>query len=77
MTACVPDRSFQANDVTCLGYVRQRIDLAPPLPLGGPPWVWGSYAEPPPRAVLRGCETIFRVKDGVVQGFTWRGNTCG
>lgn len=76
-TEGVPDRSFQANGVTYLSYVHQRIDLEPPLPLGGPPWIWGWYAEPPPVAVVRGCETIFMVKGGVVQGFTWRGNACG
>ena len=73
----VPDRSFQDNGVTYLGYVRQRIDLEPPLPLGGPPWIWGGYAAWPRTAVVRGCETIFAVKGGVVQSFTMRGNACG
>ena len=73
----VPDRSFQDNGVTYLAYVRQRVDLAPPLPLGGPAWFRGSYAAPPPVAVIRRCETVFAVKAGVVQGFTLRGNACG
>jgi hypothetical protein len=73
----VPNRSFQAAGITYLGYVTRYVDLEPPLPLGGPPWIWGWYAEPPPIAVERGCETVFAVKDDIVQGFTLHGNACG
>ncbi len=72
----VPTRSFQANGVTYLSYVHQRIDLMAPVAPYGTPWIWGWYPELPPVAVVRGCETIFMVKGGVVQGFTWRGNAC-
>jgi hypothetical protein len=76
-TEGVPDQSFQEDGVTYLGYVEQHIDLAPPLPIGGPPLIWGPYAALPRVAVIRACETIFAVKGGIVQGFTLRGNACG
>lgn len=77
-TEGVPDRSFDHGDVTYLAYVRQYVDLQPGMAFVGPPWgPWGWYAPPPSVAVVRGCETVFAVKRGIVRGFTMNGNDCG
>ncbi|MDE2005615.1 MAG: hypothetical protein KGI51_03530 [Rhodospirillales bacterium] len=81
-TEGVPDRSFVDRDITYLAYIHQHVDLIPGQPPFGPAWgPWGGplgwYAAPPPTAVMRGCETVFAVKAGVVTGFTLRGNDCG
>ncbi len=80
----VPDRSFDHGGVTYLAYLRRRVDFIPPPPMIGPPWSPGGfpgplgwYPEPPPRAVMRSCQTVFAVKRNIVTGFTLSGNDCG
>ena len=75
-TEGVPDRTYHHAGVTYLSYLRQLVALEPPLAMGGPAFVWGPYAAPPPVAVLRSCETIFAIEGGIVRGFSLRGNDC-
>ncbi len=74
-----PARSYATEGIKVLTYEESRVDIIPGSPFYqgyGPYWLGTSYALPPQAVNLR-CDTNFTVADGVVKGFSLRGNACG
>lgn len=73
----VPNRSYSANGVNYIAYLEQHIEVVPPAPIVGPPWVFGWYNPFPAQVVNWQCETTFTVAGGIVRGVSLHGNACG
>jgi hypothetical protein len=71
----VPFRSYESAGIKYLAFEESRIDLVPsPLAPTARPYAGPRYD--PPVAVQRQCETTAAVSNGVVAGFSFRGNAC-
>jgi hypothetical protein len=74
----VPNRSIETGGVKYFAYEDKHLDIIPASPPIYGPWWYGAYGGGfPPDIIERSCETTFQVVDGVVRGFTLRGNACG
>jgi hypothetical protein len=79
----VPSRSYATGGHKYLAYSRSRIETIPGDPGFGPGWGgwgwgywgggWGGF---PPEIVQRDCETTFDLQNGIVQSWSFRGNSC-
>lgn len=70
-----PDRAYEIDDMKYLKYSSARtIPVPTPLQIGGPT---------PNRFMMYGggaasihCDTVFRIKSGIVAGYRFNGNGC-
>lgn len=72
----VPTRTFETGGVRFLSYQQSQTQVMP-----ASPWYWygpmpGFYGGFPPQVVTWSCDTTFSIANGVVTGFTLRGNGC-
>ncbi|MGE0225391.1 MAG: hypothetical protein AB7F35_00080 [Acetobacteraceae bacterium] len=71
----VPNRTYETGGVKYLAYEERRYDVIQGGPYWGPYWAWGPGF--PAQVMSWVCETTVAVSDGIVRGFTLRGNACG
>jgi hypothetical protein len=77
----VPVRSTETGGSKFDEFSKHRIESFPAGPYWGGPWGWGGwgwgggwggYAD----VQQYDCNTTFEIRDGVVKGWTLRGNAC-
>lgn len=76
----VPVRTYEAGGRKFLQFESRRsVAVAEPPGYYGGPWGWrrGYYWAPPPQTyAVVGCDVTFALRDGLVEGFTFRGDGC-
>ena len=74
----VPNRTYETAGVKYLAFEDRRVEVIPGAPMSGfgPYGGWGMGGFPP-QVINLACETTVAVAEGVVRGFTLRGNACG
>ncbi len=78
----VPARTHEAGGLRFLQYEDRRTQIVASDPwFYGRPW-WPGYGRfgpvlpPPPSYVVRACSVTFALREGVVEGFSFRGDGC-